>query len=288
MRALGRELREVVLARRGIPFLLLPGPLPEERALEIGDDRPFDARLQVAPRTLVEGQVRVVVLPADRDRGRAVDAADVDASQECHAAIDERELAMVAMVERVEPSRHHGSGPQRIELDHLHAARGEVREEFPGRVERARRVVDEPHVESRPRFLGQRGGELPADVIAVEDVGLHVDVVLRPLDGGKHRRVGLGAVFEERHLVADAERSVGQRLLDREVMLEDVVAGGVALDLLEERLALRAGEYAARALEAHFGDVGFGPQEIAVERRGRARAEKRSEERECRGPEAPP
>jgi hypothetical protein len=66
------------------------------------------------------------------------------------------------------------------------------------------------------------------------------------------------------------------------MMLEDVVAGCRALDLLEERLALLPGEYAPRALETNVGDVRLGLQEIAVERRRGARREKENERRERR------
>ena len=72
-------------------------------------------------------------------------------------------------------------------------------------------------------LLGDQGlRETLADLVVLEDVGLHVDVVARRHDGRQHRLVGGRAVLQQQHLVARGQRAADDGLLERQVAVEDV------------------------------------------------------------------
>src|SRR5262249_15003122 len=98
MRPGGRD-RGVVRPVRHERLVAPPRPLPEECALHIRYRGSFDARLHVAPRSLVHWLVAYGRAAAGRG---AIDVADVDAAYESHAAIDDGDLAVVSLVELVD------------------------------------------------------------------------------------------------------------------------------------------------------------------------------------------
>ncbi len=188
------------------------------------------------------------------------------------------------MVQGREPVLQHRAGRHRIERHHLDAACLQFLEEFLRRLVRAHRVVDEAHLHARLGARDERRGELLADIVGLEDVRLHVDVVLGTPDGGEHRGVRVGPVLEKDHTVADAERAAGERFLDGDVLLERTAIRRFGLELLDDRLALLRREDSATALEAHVvGADLLRLQEIAVDRRRRARAEEQDERRDAGG-----
>ena len=88
-----------------------------------------------------------------------------------------------------------------------------------------------------------------ADLVILENVGLHVDVVARPLDGREHRPIGIGAVLEQPNTIAGQQGTVGHRLFEREVAVENVGLFGAALEPLQDRAAARRRERPLRALD---------------------------------------
>ena len=83
------------------------------------------------------------------------------------------------------------------------------------------RVVDQVDLHAFALLGDQRIGELATDVVVLEDVGLHVDVVARPADRREHRRVRGRPVLEQRDGVAGGQRRSGNGFLEREVAVED-------------------------------------------------------------------
>ena len=64
-------------------------------------------------------------------------------------------------------------------------------------------VEDDIHLHARLLLRNQHVGEFFADCIVVEGEGFEIDAVARALDRIEHRAVSVGAVLEQRHLVAD-------------------------------------------------------------------------------------
>ena len=87
------------------------------------------------------------------------------------------------------------------------------------------------HLHALALLLDQGIREAPADLVILEDVGLHVDVVARRLDGREHRPIGVRAVLQQSDPIAGQQRAVGDGLLEREVTVEDVGVVGATLEL---------------------------------------------------------
>jgi hypothetical protein len=139
----------------------------------------------------------------------------------------------------------------RVELEHAHALLLHRGEEGARRLDRSDAVVDQVHLHAL-RLLGdEQVGELAPDVVVPEDVDLEIDMVLRGADRGEHRLVGRRPVLEDGQPVARDERAAGDRLLDRDVALQEVAALARALELVEDGGALRSGEPALRPRDAH-------------------------------------
>src|SRR5262249_22255881 len=144
-------------------FAALLLPRGKEQALHLRHHRAGDANVRVAPRGLV--------LPAPRrrgDRAARVHAADVDAPRERDLPIDDRELAVVALVEA--PSSLGREWGHRIELEHAHARLAQAIEEFPRRPERAHGIVDQADGDSLRALADQEVGEAAADLVVLDGV----------------------------------------------------------------------------------------------------------------------
>src|SRR6185369_11952989 len=90
---------EVAPRHRRRPLLCLPGL--EEELLQLGDDGPFDEQVGVAPRQrlLLDAARADARSPgAAAARAARIDAADVDAAEHRARAVDDEELAVVAVV----------------------------------------------------------------------------------------------------------------------------------------------------------------------------------------------
>ena len=69
-------------------------------------------------------------------------------------------------------------------------------------------VVDDADRHAHPRFRGERLGELGADLVIGENVGLEMDVMLGGRDRFEHRAVRLRAVEQQLDGVVAVERRV--------------------------------------------------------------------------------
>ncbi|MNG09829.1 hypothetical protein D3C84_932650 [compost metagenome] len=158
---------------------------------------------------------------------------------------------MVALVQL--PARSGGQGIDRVELHQPDTRLTQSVEECRRRGEGADAVVDQVDLHATA-LLGDQGvGEALPDLVVVEDVGFHVDVVTRAFDGREHRRVGLGAVLQQVDLVAVGERAAHQGLFDRQMQVEDVGLHAGGLEPVQDRLAARFGKRALGAIQLHRG-----------------------------------
>ncbi|MNF69321.1 hypothetical protein D3C84_511970 [compost metagenome] len=142
---------------------------------------------------------------------------------------------MVALVHF--PAGLGGQGIDRVELQHVDAGVAEAGEEFARRGEGADAVANQVDLHAVALPGDQRLGEALADLVVVEDVGFHVDVVACRADGRHHRLIGLRAVLQQLDMIAGGQRTAGDGLLDRQVQVEDVGGHAAGLDALEDGLA---------------------------------------------------
>ena len=124
---------------------------------------------------------------------------------------------MVALVHV--PARLGGERVDGVELDRLDACVLQALEKRLRCGEAADAVVDQVDLDTLSLLCDQGVGEFPPGLVALEDVGLHVDVVACRGDRREHRRIGVRPVFEQRDPVAQAERAA------RDFLLEGQVAG---------------------------------------------------------------
>jgi hypothetical protein len=81
---------------------------------------------------------------------------------------------------------------------------------------------------------------------------LPFDVVARAADRGQHRRIGRRAVFEQHHRIAGGQRIAGERLLDREVAIQQRGVLAAGLQAIEDRLVIaRRQQATVGALDLH-------------------------------------
>ena len=167
----------------------------------------------------------------------------------------------------------------RVELEDVDARVGEPTEEFLRRAEGADAVVDEVDLHAL-RLLGDQGvGEPLAGLVALEDVGLHVDGVPRRGDRIEHRGVRVRAVLEQAHVIAERQRSVGNRLLEREMARHDVAVAAAAREPGDDlAAAFRRDDAAARGLELDAFRVR--PRHVGRDDRQRAAAGQRRREKQ--------
>ena len=156
---------------------------------------------------------------------------------------------MVAVIQF--PALAHRQRVDRIEFEHARASFGQLLEEGGWRAEAAHAVADQVDLHAMLLLGDERLHEALADLVVLENVGLQVDVVARGRDGGEHRLVGVGAVLQQPHLVAGGQRAADDGLLERQVALEDVRVLAAAVQAVEDRLALRGRQRAARAFDLH-------------------------------------
>ena len=125
-------------------------------------------------------------------------------------------------------------------------------------------VADQVDLHALALLVDQGLRKALADLVVVEDVGLHVDVVAGRHDGRQHRPVGGRAVLQQPHPVAGGQRAADDGLLARQVAVEDAGLRAEAAQAFEHGLALRGRQGAARPFQLHGRPPGVAP--------GRARA----------------
>ena len=99
-------------------------------------------------------------------------------------------------------------------------------------------VTDEIDLHTLLLFGDQCLCKALADLVVVQDVGLHVDVILRRQNGRVHCLVGGGAILQQPHLVAGGQRAADDGLFQRQMAGEDVGVLASARQAIEDRLAL--------------------------------------------------
>ena len=90
-----------------------------------------------------------------------------------------------------------------------------------------------------------------ADLVIVEDVSLHVDVVTGCVDCGDHRPVGGRAILQKAHFVAGRQRAADDGLLHRQVAIEQVSLPATPFQAFDRGLALCSRQGSARTFELH-------------------------------------
>ena len=102
-----------------------------------------------------------------RRLGLPVAAVDVQAAGEAERAVDHQDLAVVAQVERMQARGHE----RRVEHRDVDAALAQRLHRRAGGKARIDVVDQHAHLDAALRCAGERGDELGADAVAVEDVG---------------------------------------------------------------------------------------------------------------------
>ncbi len=141
------------------------------------------------------------------------------------------------------------AGLTRIELQRADAVVAQALEELLRRTERAHAVVDQVHLHALLLLCDQRIRKAPADVVVLEDVRLHVDVVACGRDGREHGAVRVRSVLQQAHAVATDEWRSRHRLLDREVAIEDPRIVSTALESGEDLAAARGRQRSTRTFD---------------------------------------
>ena len=127
-----------------------------------------------------------------------------------------------------------------VELERVHALRGQVGEELARRLEAADAVVDQVHRDASRRGRGELLRELLADLVGLEDVGLHVDGRGRGRQRTVHRLVGRRRPScSSVTLLPAGQRRAGDLLLVGEMAAEDVGVLALRLHACEHALARR-------------------------------------------------
>lgn len=241
---------------------VLRAPMLEEQLLQLGDRRPVDLEVRVAPKfgrlAFDRAGFRIT---ADRISGAQIDAAD-----DGGGAVDDQNLAVVAIVGRRDI----------IEIYDVDPTGLEPIEERGGRGARAKAVVNDVDLHA-PGALGQ---EELAEVLAValdvlEGVVFEIDAIARAADRREHRPESRHAVAQDARAVADHERALGDRFLDREMALQYVAVRRLGAQLVENCLALFRAERTAGAGQLRLGIGGGGLFDDRLHvRHGRATAER--------------
>src|SRR5690606_6566743 len=172
-----------VLSRYGITSRLPHSP---ERPLHVGYRRTAELHAPLAPCR--------EALPCVADPC----APHTETCNEADAAVHAQHLAMIA----VEPAEWLGEAG-RVEAANLHAALAQTSPEgAAGFAECAHPVVQHAHVHSFLRLPQQRIREFRSSLIVVDDVALEVDPPLRGGYGFEPRRIVLGCISKQAHVIA--------------------------------------------------------------------------------------
>src|SRR6266550_1459203 len=191
LRRSGRaEVREVALSRGNLAGLL--DPVLAERALQAIDNWSDDAQAGVAPVILVLRMARPLL-----GQSEAADVAD--------AAVDDRDLAMIAVVQPAEVA-----DAQRVEFaDHDSSVVHQLLELVVHLVT-AGRVDEQTNLDALSRFGRERVRQPVADLALPPDVRLDVHALVRATDVTQEKREEFVAVLEELDLITGIETGLRQ------------------------------------------------------------------------------
>src|SRR5262249_32744763 len=128
-------------------------------------------------------------------RAGGVRVADVDTASKANPAVDHQDLAVVAVVDV--PVAGSLRRIDRIELAQVRAAVAQLVEILPRRADRADAVVEDIDLYALRDLLADDLRQLLANLAALEDVGLEIDVIARGIHRREHRAMGARAVDQD-------------------------------------------------------------------------------------------
>ena len=240
----GDDLHDVVSETRrgGIVFrrgdLLFGGrrPVAQERRLKARGAAALDPEVGVAP----------CAPPGAAD----VAVGDVHAAEEAHAAVDDGDLAVVAVIDLAGEERELDVQ----EREHLDSFAAHPLEKVLFHAAAPHVVVEDAHLDPLPGFRDQRVAQAAARCVVAEDVILDVDVVLCAGDFGQqglHLRPPVGVGGDPAAVERDRVARVGQQGGQRAVRFGQVGTVGVLgfFELHGDALARPARD------DALFGEV---------------------------------
>src|SRR5262245_22108130 len=136
-----------------------------EQRLELPHSRTLDPDVSVAP-AILESALR----SRPGARGTRVGAVDIDPASESDLAVDDDDLAMIAVVKI--PDLWRLERIQRPELADFDALRTHDVEEVPWGIAAADGVVEHPHLDTLAALLREQVGEAVSDLDGAEDARL--------------------------------------------------------------------------------------------------------------------
>ena len=232
--------------------------------------------LQVQCRAALERQVRVARCGRPHT-GNRLDPVHVDAAREAIERINDHDLAVGSEVHHAGPERQETG---RIEDPHLTAGLAQRLPEIAAAAPGAHRIHQHPNLHAGTGLLGEQVAPAGADLVRLEDVVLHMDVVLgllhRRLDGGVGG-IAIDQDLQPLHLarrcaaalggqpclgqqpVARGQR-LGQRLGAVRTVVRRQVAGQLAADIATLELA-GAEEEIAQQAEHRQAEKGQDPRQ---------------------------
>ena len=195
-------------------------PDGQEQLLQLGHNRALQLQVGVAP-SQGRSPCRVFFGPGRALEGAAgIHATDVDAAQKRGFAIDDEQLAVVALVHF--PALAQRQRVDRVELQHANAAVLHLHKQRSGRKQRAHAVADQVDLHARTLLGDERSGKALAHFVVVKDVGFHMDVVARTFDGSQHGLVGGRPVAQQQHAVADGQRAADDGFFQCQMALKGI------------------------------------------------------------------
>src|SRR5216684_6282195 len=168
------------------------------RAPRLSD--PLAAQLAREPRAGVAPDLGGEVGPADGATVDAVLVADVDATHERYALVDEEELAMIARERAEQEPPAPGVNADRA------AGGGQLRLDLARVLRRAPPVERDAHVDAAGSGGRQRRDEAPTRRVEAEEIHLQPHGLSRLLDGQDHARKCLDTAVEQRQILRGLHR----------------------------------------------------------------------------------
>ena len=159
-------------------------PVGHEDGLQLGDDRPGDLVMIVAP------MLRRIGVPHPFVR-------DASPADESGFAINNQQFAMCAMVvtEGIQPE-------DRMIIDGLDPRRPQARQIIPAHLVCPEGVENGIDLHAGPRAFRQRFGEFASDLPIREPVVLEINRMFGRANGAEHGRKNLRAIHQRRDVVA--------------------------------------------------------------------------------------
>ena len=239
--------------------------------------------LQVLRRVAPQLQMGVTPGAVPGAAGR-FDLVDVDASGETHVPVDDHDLAVVAEVHHAGPERH---DLRRIEHPYLAPClQQRLPEAHPPAAGRAHGVHQHAHLHACLCLLRQQVAPARADLVRLENVVLHVDVVPRRLHGRFDGRIGGIPVHQDLQLLHRPGRGAAA-FGGHPGLGQQPVARGQRVGQLLVPVGAMMGGLVPRQLAAHVAALELAGPEQEVEAHTEHRYEQEGQDPRQRGQRRP-